>query len=189
MRIAFIANRVHFPSRFVFSKILRFVALFYVLCLTLFIAVSPYPNFYEIFVLILFLAFVFYESIWLPFFSKILFEKQQKFFKNQLTLIFIAIFINIEYSYQVYNLSNFKHTYILSVVYLCENRYKPDEIVETSAYHELKLRWFYKYIKTPKILSIFLNSQNFIIVPKKYCSSEEQYEKICHMIAKFPQGY
>ena len=67
---------------------IRFVSLFYVLFLALLIAVSLHPNFDEIFVLILFLAFVFYEYTWLPFFSKSLFEKQRKFFNSQVTLIF-----------------------------------------------------------------------------------------------------
>ncbi|NES79240.1 MULTISPECIES: YcxB family protein [Okeania] len=146
------ANRIDFRSRFIF-QILRFIALCYVLFLALFIAVSPHPNFYAIFVLILFLAFVFYEWTWLPFLSKNLFEKQRKFFNNQVTLIF-----------------------------------KQDEIIEICAYQELKLRWFYKHITTPKMLLIFINPQGFIIIPKKYCSSEEQYEKICYLITKFPQG-
>lgn len=147
------ANRIDFRSRFIF-QILRFIALCYVLFLALFIAVSPNPNFYEILVLILFLAFVFFEWTWLPFLSKSLFEQQRKFFKNQVSLIF-----------------------------------RQDEIVEICAYQELKLRWLYKHITTPKILLIFINPKSFIIVPKKYCSSEEQYEEICHLIAKFPQGY
>jgi len=104
--------------------------------------------------LILFLLFVFFEWTCLPFLSKSLFEKQRKFFKNQVTLIS-----------------------------------KQDEIVEVCAYQEVKLRWFYKHITTPKILLVFVNPQGFIIIPKKYCSSKEQYEKICDLIAKFPQGY
>lgn len=67
--------------------------------------------------------------------------------------------------------------------------FNQDEIVQICSYKELKLRWFYKHIVTPKTLLIFVNSQGFIIVPKKYCSSEEQYEKICDLIAKFLQGY
>ncbi len=60
----------------------------YVLFLALFIAVSPNPNFLGILLLIFFLTYVFYEWTWLPFLSKSLFEKQRKFFKNQVTLIF-----------------------------------------------------------------------------------------------------
>ncbi|MGK7919677.1 MAG: YcxB family protein [Trichodesmium sp.] len=67
--------------------------------------------------------------------------------------------------------------------------FQQDEMVEICVYQELKLRWFYKHITTPKIMLIFLNPQNCIIVPKKDCFSEEQYEKICHLIDKFPQGY
>ena len=81
------ANRIDFRRKFIF-QILRFVGLFYVLFLALFIVVSPKPNFYEIFVLILFLSYVFYEWTWLPFSCKSSFEKQRKFFNNQVTLIF-----------------------------------------------------------------------------------------------------
>ncbi|WP_365674169.1 YcxB family protein [Okeania sp. SIO3I5] len=100
------------------------------------------------------ITYVFYEWTWIPFLCKNSFEKDQKIFKNQITLIF-----------------------------------KQDEIVSLCAYYEVKLRWFYKHITTPKMLLIFTTPYSFIIVPKKYCSSEEQYEKICHLIAKFPQGY
>ena len=62
------------------------------------------------------------------------------------------------------------------------------EIIEISSISEAKLKWIYKHTITPKMLLIYTTPINFIILPKKYCASEEQYGKICSIVANFHQG-
>lgn len=64
-----------------------------------------------------------------------------------------------------------------------------DTISQFCSISEVKLKWFYKHILTDKMLLIFTTPLTFIIVPKKYCASEEQYTKICQIVTNFPQGY
>lgn len=52
----------------------------------------------------------------------------------------------------------------------------------------IKIRKLNKYIQTPKILLMYMTPNYFIFLHKKYCATEEQYEKICNLVANFPQG-
>ncbi len=62
------------------------------------------------------------------------------------------------------------------------------EIIEKTSYSESKFYWIYKHNKTPKMLLIYVSTQGLIIIPKKYCLNDQQYENICNLVANFPQG-
>ena len=84
-----------------------------------------------------------------------------------------------------------KHYFHLNRKYFAEVSFifEKSKITEITSYYEQEISWIYKYQKTPKMLLIYFNPGGFMIIPKKYCYSKEQYENICNLVANFPQGY
>lgn len=102
--------------------------------------------------------------------------------------IFFLLFIFYEWTILPWTgkrLFNLQKKYFNEVYFSFEEH----QIIEITSFSKTKFSWIYKYVKTSKILLIYTNPTGLMIIPKKYCASEEQYEKICNIVANFPQGY
>lgn len=104
-----------------------------------------------------------------------------------LFLGFFLVFANYEKTIilsQIKSLFDKQKKYFEQVDFL----FTENEVIETTSFSGCKYSWIYQHQITDKMLLIYMNPQGFILIPKKYCSNDKQYENICNLVANLPQG-